>query len=174
MEIEWEDPPALALARVRTPGRYVDFAYALRENPERWAKLPDKEGGGERTPKGAAGLAQSIRRGTTAGFKPKGAFEAVADGTTIYVRFAGEPGQAEGQEEGQGDDSTAEAPGEQAAVEVARRADPAVVRAWARTNGLTVTDRGRLSEDVIARYARALERGEHGLGLRAVRGGDPG
>jgi hypothetical protein len=172
MDIEWEDPPALALAKVRTPGRYVDFAYALREHPERWAKLPDKEGGEARTDKGAANLAQSIRRGTTAGFKPKGSFEAVADGGTIFVRFTGEPDQAEGQEADPGKDETAEAPGEQAAVED-RQLDPAKVRAWARTNGIGVPDRGRLSEDVIARYAAALERGEHGLGLRAVRGGDP-
>src|SRR5688500_3863826 len=68
MEIEWEDPPALALAKVRTPGRYVDWAYALRDQPGRWAKLPAQASGEERTEKGAANLAQSIRRGTTAGF----------------------------------------------------------------------------------------------------------
>lgn len=177
MEIEWEDPPALAVARVRTPGRYVEFAYALREHPGRWAKLPGKEGGEERTEKGAANLAQSIRRGTTAGFTPKKSYEAVAEGGQVWVRWNPPAEQPEGQEAPEGDDATAEGPGGQAAVEdqaleKARQADPAKVRAWARTNGLAVTDRGRMSEEVIAAYGRALERGEVGLGLRAVRAGD--
>jgi hypothetical protein len=171
MEIEWEDPPALAVARVRTPGRYVDFAYALREHPERWAKLPGKEGGEERTTKGAANLAQSIRRGTTAGFTPKGSYEAVADAGQVWVRWKPPVELEEGQEAPEGKSGTAEGPGGQAAVE-AVRADPATVRQWAKSQGLAVTDRGRISEDVIVAYGQALERGDVGLGLRAVRGGD--
>lgn len=169
MDIEWEEPPAVALARVRTPGRYVEFAYALREHPERWAKLPQKEGEEARSEKGAQNLAQNIRRGATAGFTPKGHYEAVSDGGTVWVRYVPPAEQpAEGEETGEGKSSATEAPGEQAVARVRRDADPAKVRAWARTNGLNVTDRGRISEDVFSAYARALERGEVGLGLRAV------
>lgn len=173
MDIEWEDPPPVAVARVRTPGRYVEWAYALREHPGRWAKLPAQESGEPRTEKGAQNLAQNIRRGATAGFTPKGTYDAVADAGSIWVRYVPPTERpAEGQEDGPGKDETAEAPGELSAVEQVRRhADPAKVRQWARTNGFNVSARGALSEEVFNAYARALDRGEVGLGLRAVRGG---
>jgi len=171
MDIEWEEPPAVALAKVRTPGRYVEFAFALRDHPGRWAKLPEIQGE-TRTEKGAATLAQNIRRGLTAGFKPKQTYEAVSAENSVWVRYVGESDAdaaerlrpAEPEEERHG----AEAP-QPSPAEAAHRANPAEVRAWARTNGFNVPDRGRLSEELFHAYARALERGEAGLGLRAVR-----
>lgn len=160
MEIEWEEPPEVALARVRTPGRYVEFAYALREHRDKWARLPEGPGEEARSEKGAQNLAQNIRRGTTAGFKPKGSYEAVADEGKVWVRFVGEEA-AEGNEE-----AAEGSPGE------AAKRDPAAVRAWARTNGFNVTDRGRIPEDVFDAYARALEKGEVGLSVRLVGRGD--
>jgi hypothetical protein len=165
MEIEWEDPPEIAVARVRTPGRYIEFAFALKDHPGRWAKLPAKEGEAPRSEKGAANLAQSIRRGTTAGFQPKGGYEAVANEGAIWVRFKDEEA-TEGGEKAAEPEATApaKAPGP----------DPVKVRQWARTNGLGVPDRGRLPENIIEAYNKAIEGGNVGLGLRAVPRGDSG
>lgn len=145
MEIEWEDPPDLALARVRTPGRYVDFAFALKEHPERWARLPDAET--PRTEKGAQNAAQNIRRGTTAGFTPKGAYEAVADEGKVWVRYVPPKEPVAGEET---EEDTPPAPRRQRP-----QYDPSVVRAWARNNGFNVTDRGRIPDEVTEAYGRS-------------------
>jgi DNA polymerase III subunit epsilon len=52
---------------------------------------------------------------------------------------------------------TVRLPGQTAATdgEVVDRLDPALVRAWARENGRTVGDRGRLPTDLIAAYRAA-------------------
>lgn len=141
MDVEWEDPPDLALARARTPGRYVDFAFALKESPGRWARLPDDS---PRTEKGAQNAAQNIRRGVTAGFKPAGTFEAVSEQGKVWVRYA-PPIQVDQEDEEDSPPSPRKAP----------RPDPAVVRAWARSNGHDVPDRGRLPEGVLEAYGRA-------------------
>lgn len=160
MEIIWEDPSATALARNK-PGKYVEFAVALREHPKKWARLP----GEPRTEKGAAGAAQNIKRGQTAGFA-RGEYDAVPDEIEVegqkewhvYVQFlgevrapaakptpSGEPGGS-GEEDGNGGhDMTA---GEQPR----RSATPDVVRAWAREHGYTVPDRGRLPETIWEAY----------------------
>lgn len=160
VDIEWEDPPEVALARVRTPGKYVEWAFALREHPGRWAVLPD--GGEPRSEKGASNTAQNIRRGQTAGFKPKGTYEAVSDGPKVWVRYNPPEESPEGQDGPELEDKKASPQ---------HTADPSVVRSWARTNGLNVPSRGRIPEEVWDAYGRALERGERGLSVRLVGGG---
>jgi hypothetical protein len=170
MEIEWADPPEKAVLRAQ-PGRYIEFAATLLENPDRWAKLPTQ---GERTPKGAAAAAQNIRRGVTKGFL-KGAYEAVADDTTVYVRYVGLPEQPQqaqqseqpedpdghdedGDEAKAGDEQhypTPPTPIRSAVPSPPRPASPDVVRAWAATQGFNVPTRGRLPEEIWTAYSTA-------------------
>jgi hypothetical protein len=151
MEIEWEDPPEIALARQRSPGRYLEWAFALKENPGRWARLPDGPNG-ERTQLSAANAAQNIRRGTTAGFKPKGHFEAVADEGKVWVRY-NPPPEADDQEGGE------DAPGEAEQKEKPKRDyDPATVRAWALNNGFNVPARGRIPDNILEAWERSQTR----------------
>lgn len=147
VEIMFEDPPAVALAKLRTPGKYVDWAYALREpqNRGRWAKLPDAPDG-QRSEKGAENLAQNIRRGATAGFKPKGSYEAVPHQGEIWVRYIGDA------EEHREEPPPPPPPGTQPL------ANPAEVRAWAKNNGFNVPDRGRMPNEVYDAYYKAQGR----------------
>lgn len=191
VDIEFEDPPAVAVARVRTPGRYVEWAYALREYPGQWAVLPEGPEGA-RSVKGAENLAQGIRRGTTAGFKPKGTYDAVADEVTddkhpepygkVWVKFLdpqppkGGSGGSEGgkerpnapaRDDDPGDPSEAPEGGAEGALPVQqnqqqrRVADPSEIRQWARTNGFNVPDRGRLPTELTEAYYRAHDRPRH-------------
>lgn len=160
-EIIWEDPPERAI-RLSARGKYKDFAEALREHPGRWARLP-----GERlSASSAQGTAQNIRRGTMATF-PKGEYEAVVDGTKVYVRFA----EKAAAQPAEGDQDNG-AGGQQAAEE-ATGADPDEgrwearrVRLWASQNGFTTSDRGRLPKEVMEAYDAAHRgRGEQGVGV---------
>lgn len=166
MEIEWEEPPPVALARMRTPGRYVDWAYALRDHPGRWAKLPPGADGA-RSVKTAQNLAQSIRRGTTAGFGPRNSYEAVADEGHIWVRYIppedqqpAEPTEPPPPPADEGASSSNGTATDEVSVggQVAQpqsHPDPAAVRAWARNNGFNVPDKGRLPDELVAAYRRA-------------------
>lgn len=157
MNIEWEEPPAEVLERHLGGGhkaKYLDVAVALRDHPGRWAVLPSLTGG--RTEKGAAATAQNVRRGQVKGFT-RGQYDAVAHGTKVYVRYRDEASREEGPEDGEADAPPTPRP-------PARAADSATVRAWAQKQGLTVTSRGRLPDELYERYEAAQQR----PGLRAV------
>lgn len=183
MEIHWEDPPADVLFRHENRGgKYVEYALAARDNPGRWLTLPPESA----TTKGSAsGLAQAIRLGSTKGFKPKGAFEAVWAGVRsdpedpespevykVYVKFVGDPSPADESGEGGGTaPSPPPAPGngngsdddpppdhaDKPSGETAR----GVIRQWARENGWPdVAQNGRLPEGVLDAYDRAHQQTE--------------
>lgn len=144
VEIQWEQPPEAALLRSQgKSGRYIDFAIALKntEPPEGsagWAVLPTD---GERTENGAKATAQNIRAGKVAGFT-KGQFEAVVDGTKVWVRYAnwGTPEDA-------GEEGPERAPAAGDEPPIAPK-----IRAWARSKGITISDHGRLPRDLMDRY----------------------
>lgn len=163
MDIEWEDPPEVALLRSTGPGKYVEFAVALRDHPGRWAVLPNYEGH-TRTEKGAKATAQNIKRGKVKGM-PAGQYETAVQDGKVWVRYSPPAAGEVAQEDAPPPAAKAAKP----AVDESK-VDPAKVRAWARKQGLGVPDRGRLPDDVLDRYAAALERGEVGLPMRVVRG----
>lgn len=183
VEIEFGEPPARALLSTGKPGRYQDWALALRDHPGKWAVLPSDDGEVPRSEKGAANTAASIRRGVVKGFAPKGSYLAVHDQGTVWVKYVGPPearapapqgqeaatGGQGAAEEGQGDPEDPDGPGGgQEASQDPDRPDASVVRHWARTNGFNVPDRGRLPEELWDAYGKALARGHTGLGVRLV------
>lgn len=138
-EMQWEDPPEYAKrpGSGKSPGRYVKFAVALKENPGKWAILP----AASTSEKGAEATAHNIRRGRVGGFKLEedhGKFDVAVDGTKIYVRFLA-PGWQDEPEDEESDDGPA-------------RGD---IRAWARSNGFEVAKRGALPREVIDAYDAA-------------------
>ncbi len=143
MDIKWEEPPAEVLATAGRQTKYREFAGELRRHPQRWALLP-----GERASNDSAkNTALGIKNGRLGGM-PKGQYEAVADGTKVYVRFIGGASL-----------TPADAPdgGEEPAIgtgEEPRRDAPAI-REWARRNGYQVPDRGRLQRAVLEAYDQA-------------------
>lgn len=95
MDIHWEAPPAEALFRHENKGgKYIEFALALKAQPGEWALMP---GQAATTRASASGLAQSIRLGSTKGFKPKGSYDALyhydeeSETAKVYVRYLGLP-----------------------------------------------------------------------------------
>lgn len=159
MDIQWEDPPQHVLQGRREIGKYREFAAALREHKGRWAVLPSPS---TRTEKGAKGTALNIKRGNMTDFRPKGAWDAVADGTKIWVMYKGEE-DAEKQPEQKPRQQKARAPQSDDGPTVGE------VRAWAKQQGMDVADRGVLSPEIFDKYREAVERGESGLGMRVVR-----
>lgn len=157
MELIFETPPDAAILRSR-PGKYVEFAVALREHQDKWALLPEDVE--PRTDKGAQSLAQNIRRGVTSGFT-RGEYESVSDGPKVYVRWIGkkvEPAQSDDVEIDLDDD---EGPTPRDASLAPQ------VRAWARNNGLTVPNHGRISDEIwAAYYTDTTHKGSH---VQAVR-----
>lgn len=152
MEIEWDEPPPEVIFKYENfGGKYLDLAVALKADPGRWAKLP--QGSVERTPASAKGLAQSIRNGKTKGFVPPGAFEAVADGSTVWARYKVEQPQRPpaGAGNGSDDDPPADPPEPEGAL------DTSAVRAWAREQGSwpQLGERGRLPSDLVEAYKAA-------------------
>jgi hypothetical protein len=152
VDIEFEDPPEAALLR-KQPGRYVEFAIALREHQGKWAVLPSDE---PRTEKGAQAAAQNLRRGVTKGFR-KGEYDAVADGGKVYVKFLGPKPEAEEGEEGQEEGQEDKLDADDRNPELARQ-----VRAWARHNGFDVPTRGRMPDKVWQAFYAARGKPESG------------
>lgn len=84
MNLTWENPPAS-----KGPGKKTcPEADALRANPNQWAKVYEKDSQSR-----AGAVATTIKKGTRAGFGPKGTFEATTrtqDGKgVVYARFVG-------------------------------------------------------------------------------------
>jgi hypothetical protein len=176
MEIEFEDPPEEALLRQRASGaKYLEFAIALREHPEKWAVLPSDPP--PASDKAGQNAAQNIRRGVTKAFAPKGAYEAVYAPETgkIHVRYMPNGAEAEGDEKDPPKPAAAKSsraavgdPHAEDEATVARKAFAPRVRAWAKEKGIEVSEHGRLPEDIIQHYLADTgeERPPH---LRAVR-----
>jgi hypothetical protein len=145
MDIEWADPPPDAVFRARNQGgRYTELALALQGRPDTWAKVPEDEGRGEKT---AQNLAANIRRGKVKGFTPAGAYEAVNDGASVYVRYLTP------KEPGDEDEADPDA------------VDPKEVREWARANGWPdLGPRGRIGGEILEAYQAA----HPAPGLRSV------
>lgn len=151
MTIKWEEPPAHAtiVGSGLHRGKYAELATALKENPSRWAKLPDYDGK-PRTEKGAAATAQNIRRGKVKGFEVKrgqGKFETAVSGVEVWVRFV--PASPDDEEEPEDEEDEA-----RVAEAVAKSQRTKKVRAWAKTKGMTVPDRGRLPDGVWEAWRR--------------------
>jgi hypothetical protein len=124
---------------------YDEFAAAVRERPNEWAVLP----GQKATVDSAKGTAMNIRQGRMKAFMPKGKWDAVVDGTTIYVRYTGEATASTGGEDVQQ---------EQVTVEGGKKVEASVIRAWARENGFSdLPERGRLPGNVIAAFEEAQD-----------------
>lgn len=163
-DIIWEDPPPTARIGAARSGKYAAIARALRdpdnEDPDspgksRWARLP--QDAPPRSEKTADNLQSNIRRGINGDFKPKGAFDAAVDGNEVWVRYLGEPPP----EPPKAPSRSAEDGGDQGAQggsEPRSDVNPAEVRAWARNNGFSVPDRGRLPQNVIDAYRVAQQR----------------
>lgn len=139
-DIIWEDPPEDALTSA-PKGRYKDFARRLRENPNKWAVLP---GGPKKSADSAKGTATNIRTGRVQGFT-KDHFETAVDGVKVYVRFIGLAGQGEPAQDDVVGESGVEATSGRGAM----------VRQWARAQGIDVPNRGRLPQAVIDKYEAA-------------------
>lgn len=136
MELEWEEPPVEAFTN-NPSGFYSLLAQALREKPGEWAIVPRKFA----TSSSAQATAGNIRRGKV-GAMPKGKYEAVASDTKIWVRYVG-------------DGSPAPDSGDEPTTARQRSEFPARVRAWAREQGETMPDRGRLPDELVTRYEQA-------------------
>ena len=154
MKLQFQDPPEHAKrpGSGAQPGRYVQFAVELRKHPQRWCLLPSD--GARRSEKGAEATAQNIRRGKVKGFAAR-QYETAVDGTTIYVRFVGEPDEEEKQPEPEEEEADA------------GKALAADIRRWAQEEGMNVPRVGKLSRDVIDAYMKSHRESP---GLRAVKG----
>lgn len=156
MKLQFQDPPEHAKrpGSGAQPGRYMQFAVELKKHPNRWVLLPSD--GTRRSEKGAEATAQNIRRGKVKGFAPR-QYETAVDGTTIYVRYLGEPEEPEEKPEPEEEEEGADA----------GKALAADIRAWALEEGMTVPRVGKLSRDVIDAYMKSHRESP---GLRAVKG----
>lgn len=94
--IRWEDPPAYysGATKARKPRRANEWRNAARlmqERPGDWALVDEGEQFTE-----VGGLANQIRKGRLAAFRPAGHFEAatrvVAGSHRVYARYVGEAG----------------------------------------------------------------------------------
>jgi hypothetical protein len=182
VEIQWEAPPEAALARgnANRGGPYLEFAMALRENPEKWARVPRTYG----SVASANAAAQNMRAGKVKGFA-KGQYEVVRDEAVLWARYIGdesteqpqEPAEksqapkaspkptptAKDAEDGQ-DDEDDEPIEPRSSTQYTRR-----VRTWARENGHDVGLKGRLPRDIFEAYHRETSEPWPQAPLRSVR-----
>jgi hypothetical protein len=83
--VDWSEPPKGS--RVGTAhGVYARIARELREHPGHWAQLEDRS-----SASGAYQFALRVRLGHPAAFRPAGAYEGRSSGTSVWVRYVGEP-----------------------------------------------------------------------------------
>lgn len=78
--VDWDEPPAEA----RAAGVYDAIVEALKEHPEKWARLDDRA-----SENAAQAFASSVRNGKVAGFR-NGRFDARHSGPSVWVRYLGE------------------------------------------------------------------------------------
>jgi hypothetical protein len=85
MDVNWEDPPATAVRPGRRAGgRYGPFAAELRAKPDHSARITDFA-----STEKARNFAGLVEKGKPRGFEPAGAYVAVWDGTTVWVKYVG-------------------------------------------------------------------------------------
>lgn len=88
MALLFEDPPSKPRLAA-PPGHHAKVAAELKEHPGEWARI-----GLYGSPSSAAAMAQGIRKGQLAAYRPAGAFEAVSrtvkNEYRVYARFTGE------------------------------------------------------------------------------------
>lgn len=142
MEIKWEDPPESAKRAGSRPGKYTEWANALKEHPDKWAKLPNEE---RRQPNTAAGLTQNIRRGKVKGFEG-GRWETATEEGEIWVCYLGPKETTQTEASG----SSPEADPDDEVTHA--RVSGATIRAWAKERGIDVPERGRLPYDIVEQY----------------------
>ena len=137
MDIQWEEPPAEVVERsgANSGGHYIEFAIELRKNQGKWALMPPPKVGAKRTDNSGKALAQNIRRGKVKGFD-RNEYEAVSSDGKVWVRYTGPKGRP-----------TTQGPKEP--EDLARRA-----RAWARDQGMNVSERGNLPRNIIEAYCK--------------------
>jgi hypothetical protein len=84
--VVWEEPPDRGIAKDRVS--HYQRASVLRSRPREWGIVSTYT-----TSSIAASIAQSIRRGTTAAWRPVGAYEAMARTVKgehrVYARYVG-------------------------------------------------------------------------------------
>jgi hypothetical protein len=155
MEIEWADPSEEAVFRWENRGgKYLDFALALKEHPNKWAILPVDDGDSPREKGGLQNLAGYIRNGKTKGFT-KGEYEALVDDATgkplLHVRYVGPKEHDDAKDDDAEDSDRVRDPlgHDEDDDDVV---DPAEVRAWARENGVDISERGRIGREVMIGY----------------------
>lgn len=136
MELEWEEPPTEALERANTTTTmYGKLAKALRERPGVWAKVPNTFA----SEASAKNTAMRLRSGRMVGVE-KGELEVVHHETTVWARAI--------------EKAEKKAPGSQKIIEPSTP-EAAKIRAWATSQGITVSERGRLPQDLLDRYEDA-------------------
>lgn len=158
MDIKWEAPPEFAKRVGKRPGRYAEFAAQLRENPGKWARMPNDD---NRKANSAEALAQNIRGNRMKGFET-GKWDTATHEGDVWLCYTGPSPtsttttlQGDGDDPPSGDDdetnndTDAEQNGEGAT-------SPKVIRAWAKAKGMDVPDRGRLPAQLIEAYEAAL------------------
>lgn len=153
MDIEWEAPPAHArvIGSGQRPGRYMEFAEALRQNVGKWAKLPTVHGD-KRTKGSANSTAQNIRGGKVKGFE-QGKFETAIADTEVWVMCsdAGTP-KTPRQMRGDGDDPPDDEEEQPRAPRPPSSDLAPKIRQWAKREGLAVPEHGRLPEKIREAY----------------------
>ena len=80
--VVWEDPPPQA-GGSGSRVVYTEEVAALRSRPGEWGRIPVRRSG-ERA---ATMLADNIRRGLLAAFRPAGSFEAKAFQGQVWARY---------------------------------------------------------------------------------------
>lgn len=146
VELTWEEPPQEAILRVRHTGPYSDILIELLKNPGKWAKLTREYP----KPESAQNAAANIRRGVTKGFT-KGEFEAVAHERHVYVMYKG-PQDKQPDDDQPGEEHDSGPDRAETAVPHPRSTEGPKIRAWARSQGIELGERGRIPEDIRARY----------------------
>lgn len=139
IDMQWEEPPAAALAKQPGEGGfYGKVAAALRERPGVWAKVPRDYASED----SAKNTRSRLHSGRMAGV-PKGEFEAVCHGKSIWMRAVKRDG-TEGSVHPIRQAPTAPPSGE-----------AALIRKWAQEQGRAVPKHGRLPQELIDAYEEA-------------------
>ncbi len=148
MTITWEEPPAVEPGKRGREIKYLDVAEELREHEGEWALISENAW---------ASMANQIKSGGLAAFRPRGHFDARAvtiEGASttrakIYARFVGTPNAAE-------PTTTDHASMDEAAIRASERARIADALDAARDQTWTGGERKVSNFSRAAEYVRSL------------------
>ena len=155
--VNWEDPPAEALAYRHRAGTLGAWLEAIKAKPGVWARY-ERTYATEESAKAAAG---SIKRGDVKGVD-KGEYEVVTFAENLWARYV----------KGVNVTSLDPTPEPSNYQTELRRMYAVKVRAWAKRGGIKVPDGGRIPERVLRQYEEAT--GDLRPRPRASSPGDPG